>query len=100
MGQTQQVEAAPVAELAAEPYADYELAAEPVRLRLDVVAGVDGLSVRWEALGGVGDAGMVAGSPAEVARAVGALVLRLAGMDAVDAVEDQPTVRIERCGCS
>ena len=82
MGQTQQVEAAPVAELAAEPYADYagyELAAEPVRLHLDVVAGVDGLSVRWEALGGVGDAGMVAGSPAEVARAVGALVLRLAG---------------------
>lgn len=66
----------------AEPYADYagyELAAEPVRLHLDVVAGAAGLSVRWEALGGVGDAGMVAGSPAEVARAVGALVLRLAG---------------------
>ena len=66
----------------AEPYADYagyEVSAEPVRLHLDVVAGVDGLSVRWEALGAAPGSGMVAGSPAEVARAVGALVLRLAG---------------------
>lgn len=86
---------------AAEPYADYagyELAAEPVRLHLDVVAGSDHLSVCWEALGGVGDAGMVAGSPAEVARAVGALVLRLAGAgEGPQAVQDEePTRRIAR----
>lgn len=88
---------------AIEPYADYagyELAAEPVRLHLDVVAGVDGLSVRWEALGAAPGAGMVAGSPAEVARAVGALVLRLAGAGEglVAVTDEEPTRRLVRGG--
>ena len=86
-----------------EPYADYagyEVSAEPVRLCLDVVAGVDGVYLRWEALGGVGDAGMVAGSPAEVARAVGALVLRLAGVGEglVAVADEEPTRRLVRGG--
>jgi len=83
---------------APEPYADYagyEVSAEPVRLHLDVVAGVDGLSVAWEALGAAPGSGMVAGSPAEVARAVGALVLRLAGAVPV-AVDEEPTRRLVR----
>ena len=83
-----------------EPYADYagyEVSAEPVRLHLDVVAGVDGLSVRWEALGAAPGSGMVAGSPAEVARAVGALVLRLAGETGGPvAVDEDPTRRLAR----
>lgn len=81
-----------------EPYADYagyELAAEPVRLRMDVVVGAEGLSVAWEALGAAPGAGMVAGSPAEVARAVGALVLRLVGEGPV-AVDDEPTRPLAR----
>ena len=66
-------------------------------LHLDVVAGVDGLSVRWEALGAAPGSGMVAGSPAEVARAVGALVLRLAGETGGPvAVDEDPTRRLAR----
>ena len=85
-------ELTPVVELAAE------LPPRQVRLHLDVVAGSDHLSVCWEALGGVGDAGMVAGSPAEVARAVGALVLRLAGAgEGPQVVQDEePTRRLVR----
>ena len=68
-----------------------------MRLHLDVVAGADGLSVRWEALGGVGNAGMVAGQPGEVARAVGALVLRLVGAgEGLVAVDEEPTRRLVR----
>lgn len=86
-----------------EPYADYvgyEVSAEPVRLHLDVVAGVDGVSVRWEALGAAPGAGMVAGQPGEVARAVGALVLRLAGAGEgmVAVADEEPTRRLVRGG--
>ena len=81
--------------------ADIEMIAElpprRVLLHLDMHAG-QGLGVVWEASGDAQQRGAISGPPAEVARAVGALVLRLAGMDAVAAVEDQPTVRIERCG--
>lgn len=84
---------------ATEPYAGYELAAElpvqPVQhvaLALQVTPG--GISIAWEA----GAArGMVAGSPAEVARAVGALVLRLAGETGGPvAVDEDPTRRLAR----
>jgi hypothetical protein len=59
-------------------------------------AGVDGLSVRWEALGAAPGAGMVAGQPGEVARAVGALVLRLAGAAPLAVQDDEPTRRLAR----
>ena len=88
---------------AAEPYADYagyELAAElpvqPVQhvtLALQVTPG--GVSLAWEA----GAArGMVAGSAQEVCRALGALVLRLAGAgEGPQVVQDEePTRRLVR----
>jgi len=85
MGQAQQVEA--VVELAAE------LPTQPVQhvaLALQVTPG--GVSLEWE----TGAArGMVAGSPSEVARAVAALVLRLAGAAPV-AVDEEPTRRLVR----
>ena len=51
----------------------------------------DGLGVSWEA----GERrGMVAGPPAEVARAVGALVLRLADCPNEDEPDDTRPVRV------
>ena len=51
----------------------------------------DGLGVSWE----VGERrGLVAGSPAEVARAVGALVLRLADCPNEDEPDDTRPVRV------
>jgi len=81
-----------------EPTQIVELAAElpvqPVQhvtLALQVTPG--GVSLAWEA----GAArGMVAGSPSEVARAVGALVLRLAGAAPLAVQDDEPTRRLAR----
>ena len=76
-----------------------ELAAElPPRqaaIGLLVLATPDGLSVRWEA---GGRHGMMAGSPGEVTRALGALVLRLAGVGEglVAVADEEPTRRIAR----
>ena len=81
-----------VVELAAE------LPVQPVQhvaLALQVTPG--GVSLAWEA----GAArGMVAGQPGEVARAVGALVLRLAGADEgpVAMQDEEPTRRLVRGG--
>ena len=76
-----------VVELAAE------LPVQPVQhvtLALQVTPG--GVSLAWEA----GAArGMVAGSPQEVCRALGALVLRLVGEGPV-AVDDEPTRPLAR----
>ena len=81
--------------------ADIEMTAElpprRVLLHLDMHAG-QGLGVVWEASGDAQQRGAISGPPAEVARAVGALVLRLAGAgEGPQAVQDEePTRRIAR----
>lgn len=72
---------------------DAELPPQPAqRVALDLRVTPGGVSLSWEA----GAArGMLAGPADEVARAVGALVLRLAG-GAPQAVEDAPTTPVAR----
>ena len=62
-----------------------------LRLLIETSESGDGLGVSWE----VEDRrGLVAGSPAEVARAVGALVLRLADCPNEDESDDTRPVRV------
>lgn len=76
--------------------ADIEMTAElPPRqaaIGLLVLVTPGGLSVRWEA---GGRHGMMVGSPEEVTRALGALVLRCVDAEP-EAVDDPPTRRLVR----